>query len=154
MSLNTISRATLAYASYPFIGARNAGRRFGRVPYIPVPVEDYTVATFEPPVPFTPARPSGFPDNAGWHAGPPYPVTQHRIARIPGGLADRGGYVFTAGGRPVHGACHPRKQIINLKPVRDVGHPFLEESKSEPFQVRTPPIRKPPASDIPGGDES
>ena len=115
MSLNTISRATLAYASYPFIGARNAGRRFGRVPYIPVPVEDYTVATFEPPVPFTPARPSGFPDNAGWHAGPPYPVTQHRIARIPGGLADRGGYVFTAGGRPVHGACHPRKQMLKYR---------------------------------------
>lgn len=40
-------------------------------------------------------------------------------------------------------ACHPRKQVINLKPVRDAGHPFLEESKSEPFQVRTPPIEKP-----------
>ncbi len=115
MSLNTISRATLAYASYPFIGARNAGQKFGRIPYVSVPVKDYTVATFEPPVPFAPARPAGFPENAKWDADPPYPVTQHQIANIPGGLADHGGYVFTSDGRPVHGACHPRKQMLKYR---------------------------------------
>lgn len=115
MSLNTISRATLAYASYPFIGARNAGQKFGRIPYVSVPVEDYAVATFEPPVPFAPARPDGFPENAKWDSDSPYPVTQHQIAQIPGGLADHDGYVFTANGRPVHGACHPRKQMLKYR---------------------------------------
>ena len=115
MSLNTISRATLAYASYPFIGARNAGLRFGRIPYVSVPVAHYTEATFEPPVPFSPVRPAGFPDNAKWDSDPPYPVTQHQIARIPDGLADHGGYVFTGDGRPVHGACHPRKQMLKYR---------------------------------------
>ena len=112
---NRLSRSSLAYASYPFIGARKAGQRFGRIPYVPAPVEDYTVAQLEPPEPFTLPGPAGFPADAKWDAFPPYPVTQNQIAEIAGGLADHDGFVFTPDGKPIHGACHPRKQMFKYR---------------------------------------
>lgn len=112
---NRLSRSSLAYASYPFIGARKAGQRFGRVPYVPVPVEDYTVARLEPPEPFTLSKPAGFPENIKWDAFPPYPVTQNHIAEVHGGMADHDGFVFNADGKPIHGACHPRKQMLKYR---------------------------------------
>lgn len=116
MSLSTrLSRSSLAYASYPFIGARKAGQRFGRIPYVSVPVDDYTVTRLAPPEPFTLPGPVGFPENAKWDAFPPYPVTQNQIAEISDGLADHNGFVFTADGQPIHGACHPRKQMLKYR---------------------------------------
>ena len=112
---NRLSRSSLAYASYPFIGARRAGQRFGRIPYVSVPVADYTVASLEPPEPFTLAGPAGFPENAKWDAFPPYPITQNQIAEVHGGLADHNGFVFNADGKPIHGACHPRKQMLKYR---------------------------------------
>lgn len=114
-NLKRFSRSSLAYASYPFIGPQRAGRAFGRVPYITVPVSDYTVTDLEPPEPFTLPYPKGFPENAKWDGFPPFPVTQNQIAKVPGGLADSTGFVFNADGRPVHGASHPRKQMLKYR---------------------------------------
>ena len=105
----------MAYASYPFIGARQAGHWFGRVPYLPVPVADYTVARLDPPEPFTLTGPSGFPENAKWDSFPPFPVTQNQIAEVKGGIADHMGFVFNPDGKPIHGACHPRKQMLKYR---------------------------------------
>lgn len=113
--MNKTLRSMGAYLSYPVLGATGAGRRFGRVPYIPVDAASFVVSTFEPPEPYATGRPFGRPEDALWDAEPPYPVTQNFIAAIPDGSADESGYVFDALGRPVHGACHPRKQMLKYR---------------------------------------
>jgi hypothetical protein len=113
--MNKRIRSAKAYLSYPFLGASGAGRRFGRVPYVPVDVAGFVQSTFQAPQPFTRDKPVGRPVDARWDSDPPYPVTQNCVALIPGGSADHDGYVFDAGGRPVHGACHPRKQMLKYR---------------------------------------
>ena len=113
--MNKRFRSAKAYLSYPFLGASGAGRRFGRVPYVPVDVADFVQSTFQAPQPFLRAKPIGRPADASWDSDPPYSVTQNCVALIPGGSADHDGYVFDADGRPVHGACHPRKQMLKYR---------------------------------------
>lgn len=113
--MNKRIRSAKSYLSYPFLGATGAGRRFGRVPYVPVDVAGFVQSTFQAPEPSRLGKPFGRPVEAIWDAEPPYPVTHNSIAVIPQGSADHRGYVFDAGGRPVHGACHPRKQMLKYR---------------------------------------
>jgi capsular polysaccharide biosynthesis protein len=113
--MNKRIRAAKAYLSYPFLGASGAGRRFGRVPYVPVDVAGFVQSTFQAPQPFLRDKPKGRPIDARWDSDPPYAVTQNSVALIPGGSANHDGYVFDADGRPVHGACHPRKQMLKYR---------------------------------------
>jgi capsular polysaccharide biosynthesis protein len=80
-----------------------------------VDVADFVQSTFQAPEPCRLGKPAGRPADASWDADPPYPVTQNCIAVIPQGSADHRGYVFDAVGRPVHGACHPRKQMLKYR---------------------------------------
>ena len=121
----------MAYFSYPILGAAGAGKRFGRVPYVPVDVGPFIRSTFQAPQPFKREKPQGGPVDAGWDGDPPYPVTQNCIAVIPGGAADHSGYVFDADGRPVHGACHPRKQMFKYRwrTRRDgIAAPYMQDA--------------------------
>lgn len=123
-------RSAKAYLSYPFLGAAGAGRRYGRIPYVPVGLAGFVTSTFEPPRPFLARKPFGRPPEAGWDSDPPFPVTQNCIAVIPGGSVDGAGYVFAPSGRPVHGACQPRKQMrkYRWRTRRDgVAAPYMQE---------------------------
>lgn len=104
-----------AMASMPFLGARRTGALLGRIPYYPVPVSRFEAERFPPPVVFDKPNPTGFPSGSHWDAESPFPHTNNSFARIPGGSADHNGFVFDRNDRPVHGASHPRRQMLKYR---------------------------------------
>ncbi len=105
----------LAYGLYPLFGARRVGHWLGVIPYIPISLVPKAHEEFIPPTPFDYAKFNGFPAEGFWDRPTPSQITFNHIATIPGGSADRDGFVFDETNRPVSQACHPLRQRMKYR---------------------------------------